>query len=99
MALNRPLSDVEQAGFWQLHCGTSSAIATVIPDRQHPDLFRINWPSGETSDIANLTRAKDAAEIAAERGPPPRNRRDLRWKQAGQRSASPPMRQNGRGVA
>jgi hypothetical protein len=70
---------------WSLHYGDSRAILTVIPDAIWPGMHRIHWPDGGgLSDIGNLTRIKDAAEVIAERGPPPRNRRDLRWKQAGQ---------------
>ena len=33
----------------------------VIPDTIHPSMWRVQWPDGSLSDMANLTRAKDAA--------------------------------------
>jgi hypothetical protein len=36
--------------------------------------------AASTSDVVNLSRAKDAAAIIAERGPPERNRRPFHWK-------------------
>jgi hypothetical protein len=45
-----------------------------------PKMWRIRWPDGSTSDMVNLSRAKDAAAIIAERGPPERNRRLFHWK-------------------
>jgi hypothetical protein len=50
-------------------------------------LWRIQWPDGRTSDVVNLTRAKDAAVALAERGPPARNRRRFHWQY--ERSKSP----------
>jgi hypothetical protein len=54
-------------------------LATVIRDPLFSGLFRIQFNQGAISDLANLTRAKDAAETVIERGPPPRDRRHLRW--------------------
>jgi cytochrome c peroxidase len=34
--------------------------ARLIPDTAYPDMWRVQWPDGRTSDMANLTRAKDA---------------------------------------
>ena len=33
----------------------------VIPDAIHLSMWRVQWPDGSLSDMANLTRAKDAA--------------------------------------
>jgi hypothetical protein len=54
-------------------------LATVVPDTRWPDMWRIAWPDGQLSDMVNLTRAKDAAVAIAERGPPGRLRKLLRW--------------------
>ncbi len=54
-------------------------LATVVPDTQWPDMWRIVLPDGQLSDMVNLTRAKDAAAAIAERGPPGRYRKLLRW--------------------
>jgi hypothetical protein len=32
----------------------------VIPDPDHPEMFRAEWRDGHCSDLTNLTRAKDA---------------------------------------
>ena len=54
-------------------------LATLVRDTRWPDMWRIAWPDGQFSDMVNLTRAKDAAATIAERGPPGRYRRHLRW--------------------
>jgi hypothetical protein len=58
---------------WSLHYGNNTrAIATVVPDIDWLDssIYRIHWPDGWVSDLGNLSRIKDAAEVLAERGPP-----------------------------
>ena len=42
-------------------------------------MWRIVWPNGQRSDMVNLSRAIEAAEANAERGPPGRDRKLLRW--------------------
>jgi len=37
------------------------SVATVVPDRRLPHMFRIKLPDGSISDMLNLARAKDAA--------------------------------------
>jgi hypothetical protein len=37
----------------------------VIRDFKHPDMWRVRLTGGRVSDLANLTRAKDAALTAA----------------------------------
>jgi len=45
-----------------LHYGRRKApVLTLIADATYPHLFRIAYPDGWTSTLANLTRAKDAA--------------------------------------
>lgn len=67
----------------ELRYGTARALlCRVTPDDTYPTMWRIHWPDGSTSDMTNLTRAKDAAAAAiCERGPPRLDRRELRWKQ------------------
>ena len=44
---------------YSLHCGRSQKpILRIMPCGA---LFKIEWPDGTLSDIANLTRCKDAA--------------------------------------
>jgi hypothetical protein len=66
-----------------LHHG-SRVLLTVVADPMWECAFRIQWPDGAFSDIGNLSRIKDAAEVICEHGPPPLHRRDLRWKQGGE---------------
>jgi hypothetical protein len=45
---------------YSLHCGRSNKpVVAVIPDRS--GLFRIAWPDIAPSDVANLSRCKEAA--------------------------------------
>ena len=63
-----------------LHYGSAKhPVAEVVPDKAYPGMWRIRHPDGSLSDMANLTRAKDAAMAIAERGPPARNRQRLHW--------------------
>jgi len=55
-------------------------IFRVVPDDFYPDMWRVMHPDGSLSDMANLTRAKDAAFVMADRGPPRRNQSLLHWK-------------------
>jgi hypothetical protein len=57
-----------------------TAIAQVIPNADHPSLWRVRWPDGQLSMMTNLTRAKDVAAAMAERGPPARDPARLRWR-------------------
>lgn len=45
-----------------LHLGRSKKpLLKLVPDATHPHLYRIKYPSGWTSALANITRARDAA--------------------------------------
>ena len=64
-----------------LYYGNSrTPVAHAAPDAVWPGLWRIHWPDGQISDLTNLTRAKDAAEVISERGPPRRDHKLFRWK-------------------
>jgi hypothetical protein len=40
-------------------------VATVVADKEWPKLYRVHLSDGCITDIANLTRAKDAAAALA----------------------------------
>jgi hypothetical protein len=63
---------------WCLYYG-QALIVSVVPDSVHAGMWRIVWPDGRTSDMVNLSRAKDAAFVLGERGRDPRL---LRWARA-----------------
>src|SRR5262245_33422124 len=60
--------------------GSQKPIFSVAADAIHPGMWRVVLPDGSLSDMANLTRAKDAAFVMADRGPPRRNQSLLRWR-------------------
>jgi hypothetical protein len=72
-----------QAVAYSLHYGNGSrSLARIIPDDRWPGMWRIHWPDDRISDMANLTRAKDAAIAACERGPPRlRDTRLFQWRE------------------
>jgi hypothetical protein len=66
---------------YALHYGsTERPLAAVVPDSRWPGMWRIAWPDGELSDMANLSRAKDAAEVICATG---RKSSLLHWKRHG----------------
>jgi hypothetical protein len=49
---------------WQgdkLMLGTRNTGVKIIPDAKWPGMYRVEYPPGTISDMANLTRCKDAA--------------------------------------
>jgi len=38
----------------------------VVKDAVYPQMYRVQWPDGEISDMVNLTRAKDAVRCYQE---------------------------------
>jgi hypothetical protein len=66
----------------------------IVPDARYPGMWRMAWPDGRLSDMANLSRIKDAAVAICERGPPARNRRRFIWKKDRSKTAvaASPMR-------
>jgi hypothetical protein len=65
---------------YTLHYGRSTKpLLWVVPDQRWPQMWRIRWPDGRTSDRINLARAKDAAAAHAALGPPERDRRRFNW--------------------
>lgn len=69
-------------------------MARVVPDAVWPGMWRIVWEDGTQSDMLNLPRARDAAAVVCERGPPTRDRRLFHWKKNASKpgALSPPMR-------
>jgi hypothetical protein len=66
---------------WSLTYGdTRAPLALVVPDARWPRMYRVHWPDGRVSDLANLARCRDAATTLCERGSPERNWRLFRWK-------------------
>jgi len=54
---------------YALHYGSSQRpLITVVPDTQWPGMWRIRFAHGSLSDMTNLTRAKDAAEVICAAG-------------------------------
>lgn len=64
---------------WRLYLGTKSTGIIVRPDEKYPTMYRVHWADRAPSEMANLTRAKDAAWswIAREGG---QTGRSLKWK-------------------
>jgi hypothetical protein len=69
-------------------------IAEVIPDNRWPGMWRIRTPDGQLSDMTNLSRARDAAFVMAQKGPPARDGKLLHWQTAplGEAHRSPVVR-------
>jgi hypothetical protein len=68
-------------------------LVLVVPDTDWPGMWRIACPDGQLSDLVNLTRAKDAAEVISEHGPPVRDRRRFNWHRLDSPSGAAPARQ------
>jgi hypothetical protein len=71
-------------------------LAEIVPDATWPGMWRVRWPDGSLSDMANLTRAKDAAWVIAQRGPPARDASRLHWEKEsiGEAHRRPVVRSN-----
>ena len=66
---------------YALHDGNAEVpMVRIAPDANWPGMWRMIWPDGGISDMANLVRIKDAAAGICDRGPPRRDRRRFRWK-------------------
>ena len=62
---------------WVLHAiGHRQSIVHVVPDNVHQGMWRVRYPNGQLSDMANLSWAKDAAIAIAMRLLDPRKRRE-----------------------
>jgi hypothetical protein len=63
-----------------LYGRSTKPLAWVVPYERWPGMWRVHQPDGSTSDMVNLSRAKDAAAAIAERGPLERDRRRFHWR-------------------
>jgi hypothetical protein len=78
---NRTASLLGQARQALLYGTAGRPLALVVPDVKHPGvMWRVALPDGRMSEMTSLTRAKDIAMAAAERGPPRRDFRLLHWR-------------------
>jgi hypothetical protein len=69
------------AAGYALHYGQAQTpLVRVEPDSVYPDMWRVVWPDGRVSDVANFARSKDAALVLCQRGPPARDLSRLHWK-------------------
>ncbi len=63
-----------------LYCGQAkTAWVRVTPDDRWPRMFRLLWPDGQLSDMANLARIKDAAIAICSPATPGKDRRRFHW--------------------
>jgi hypothetical protein len=60
--LNWKFKDGKHAVYRQ---GSKASALSVVPDETYPSMWRIHTRDGKLSDMANLTRAKDAAASLA----------------------------------
>jgi hypothetical protein len=58
----------------------STPLVCIVPDAIYHGMWRMLWPDGRVSDLANLSRIKEAALVLCERGPPRRDAPRLHWK-------------------
>ena len=71
------------APVYRLHYASAKhPLAEIVPDANWPGMWRVRWPDGSLSDMANLSRAKDAAFVIAQKGPPARDGQRLHWQRA-----------------
>ena len=68
-------------------------LALLLPDSDWPGMWCIAWPDGRLSDLVNLTRAKDAAELISERGPPVHDSKLFHWEASNSPRGGAPVRQ------
>jgi hypothetical protein len=61
------------------HGSAQTPLVRIVPSTSHAGLWWLLWPDGRISDLANLSRIKDAAAVICERGPPRRDARRFRW--------------------
>jgi hypothetical protein len=88
----------ERGNALTLHLNHSKKpLLSVEPNATYPAVYRVHWPDGAISDMANLSRAKDAAFVIAMRGPPAKDGSRLYWQKAsiGEAQGRPVVRSNG----
>jgi hypothetical protein len=60
------------------YANARSPVVRVVPHNIYADMWLMVWPDGQLSDLGNLSRIKDAAEVIFARG---RDSALLHWKQ------------------
>jgi hypothetical protein len=65
---------------WLLYLGRTR-FGRVVPDAKYPGMYRSVMPDGRLSDMANLTWAKNAVLMAAER--------ELEWERRNKPATAP----------
>jgi hypothetical protein len=75
--INNPNGHAAQL-VWSLHYG-GARLVRVVSDKRWRGMWRLAWADGRTSDLSNLTRIRDAAEVICQRGPPHRDPQLFRW--------------------
>jgi len=78
-AKSAPAASAECPAFALRYGHARTPLVQAVPDAVYPEMWRLLWPDGQLSDLANLSRIKDAAIAICERGPPARNRLRLHW--------------------
>jgi hypothetical protein len=49
----------------RLRLRSGRLLASIVPDPEWDGMWRVRMPNGDVGDMANLTRAKDAAQSIA----------------------------------
>jgi hypothetical protein len=49
----------------RLRLRSGRLLATIVPDPEWDGMWRVRMPDGYVTDMVNLTRAKDAAQLLA----------------------------------
>lgn len=80
ISLARAPQHFENTQSYALHYGAArTPMVVVVPDGRWPRMWRLAWPDGALSDMANLSRAKDAAIAICLRASHGRDRNLLHW--------------------
>jgi hypothetical protein len=76
---------------WRLYMGRKFTGIAVRPDTKYPSMYRVYWPDLPPSEMANLTRAKDAAMRWVGRAGGDQGKQ-LQWKHTERPASGLPMR-------
>ena len=69
-------------------------LVRAVPDERYPTMWRLHWPDGRVSDMANLSWIRDAGRVLAARDVA--DERLLHWERDAhhRRAAASPVRRN-----
>jgi hypothetical protein len=79
-APTRLLGEVEGRHYALYSRNSKKPLVRVVPDDRWPGMWRMIWPDGQQSDMANLSRIKDAAVDICQRSAPGKDRLRFHWK-------------------